>query len=426
MKKIGVVLLATAAALAAEVHTMTLGEAVDWALAANPDVIIARLDEQKAGEAVRVARDPFYPKVFVGTGLAYSSGFPLSMEGAAPSIVQAQGIASVLNQPQRHQLQATRVEADSASSDTEATRKEVALRTAELYLAAEFAARKASAAEAQAASLERVAEAIRLRVEQGRELPIETKRAELDLARARQRVESFQSDQAYSESSLAAVLGFEPGDQVRAAAADRPAVPLPASEDEAVKLALEDNPVLERLESSITAARLRVRAEDAAKLPRVNLIAQYSLLSRFNNYDRFFNDFQRHNGQIGVSVEVPLYAGPAVKARSAQAQADVLRLQAELNSSRNSVALEARREFQELRSADTAAEVAQLDLDLARENLSVVLAQMNEGRASLSDVEAARYMENEKWIAFYDSRQAVETARYRLLNRTGSLLVALQ
>jgi outer membrane protein len=62
-----IVLLALPAVLAAaEIRTMTLGEAVRLALGQNPDVILARLDEQKAAQAVHVARDPFIPKLAVG------------------------------------------------------------------------------------------------------------------------------------------------------------------------------------------------------------------------------------------------------------------------------------------------------------------------------------------------------------------------
>jgi len=53
---------------AAEVRTMTLGEAVRAALAQNPEIVLARLEEQQSALAVRVARDPFVPKVSVGAG----------------------------------------------------------------------------------------------------------------------------------------------------------------------------------------------------------------------------------------------------------------------------------------------------------------------------------------------------------------------
>ena len=36
------------------------------------------------------------------------------------------------------------------------------------------------------------------------------------------------------------------------------------------------------------------------RLPRADLVSQYGLFARFNNYDEFFRKFQRNNGQIGV------------------------------------------------------------------------------------------------------------------------------
>src|SRR4051794_7286944 len=62
----------------AEVHNMTLRQAVGRAIQQNPDVTLARLEEENARHAVGIARDPFSPKVDVGSGLAYSNGFPLS------------------------------------------------------------------------------------------------------------------------------------------------------------------------------------------------------------------------------------------------------------------------------------------------------------------------------------------------------------
>src|ERR1035441_8826875 len=70
----GIVTLACcAAALRAEVHTMNLRQAVERALQQNPEIAMARLDELKAQEAVRVQKDPFAPHVYFGSGLAYTN-----------------------------------------------------------------------------------------------------------------------------------------------------------------------------------------------------------------------------------------------------------------------------------------------------------------------------------------------------------------
>jgi outer membrane protein len=63
---------------------------------------------------------------------------------------------------------------------------------------------------------------------------------------------------------------------------------------------------------------------------------------------------------------------------------------------------------------------------VAREQLSVNLAQLQEGRILLSQVEESRIVESAKWIAFYDTQYAVERARWNLAKQTGDLLSALR
>src|SRR5687768_13381551 len=101
-------LLLLPALLHAEVRTMTLAEAIDTALRQNADIVIARLEEQKAAEQVRIARDPFTPRVIAGSGLAKTWGFPMSIEGSAPSVVQARVIQSLYNKPRSYEVAAAR------------------------------------------------------------------------------------------------------------------------------------------------------------------------------------------------------------------------------------------------------------------------------------------------------------------------------
>ena len=70
---------------------------------------------------------------------------------------------------------------------------------------------------------------------------------------------------------------------------------------------------------------------------------------------------------------------------------------------------------------DLAREVARLELKLAQENLQVVQAGFQEGRANLRDVERARLDENEKWVAYLDAGYDRQKAQLELLNITGDL-----
>jgi hypothetical protein len=50
---------------------------------------------------------------------------------------------------------------------------------------------------------------------------------------------------------------------------------------------------------------------------------------------------------------------------------------------------------------------------------------MQEGRATLRQVEEARVAENGKWMAFYDAQYTAERARWNLLRLSGDLLASL-
>lgn len=427
MEKLRLFLLlaSCAPAVYAEVHTMTLRQAVDRALEQNPDIALSRLDEQKAVQAVRLAKAPFSPTLAAGSGIAYTNGFPMSIEGAAPSIVQARARESILNRQQSLTAAAARETRRGAGISTEAKRDEIAFRTASLFLDAQRMARLADLARRQVESLQKIAQVIQARVAEGRELPIESKRAALNLARGRQRVEQLVDDQDTTERSMAVVLGFSADDQVRAVSEDLVTPPLPESEEAAIQSATNSSNELRRLQSAIAAKELEARAQRAARLPTVDLIAQWGLFAKFNNYAEYFRTFQRNNGEIGASITIPLWSGPSVSAAAAQAEADAARLRIEMSSARNRISLETRQTFQTLHKAQTDRDVARLDLDVARDQVSILLDQMNEGRATLQLVEQARFNEDEKWIAFYDAQYAAEKAAWDLLHHTGDLMAAL-
>lgn len=67
-----------------------------------------------------------------------------------------------------------------------------------------------------------------------------------------------------------------------------------------------------------------------------------------------------------------------------------------------------------------------MDLEVARESAAILLAQYDEGRASLSEMEQARFEENEKWIAYFDAQNTLERVKLDILRLTGSLIAALK
>lgn len=410
----------------AETYTLTLKQAVDRALAQNPDIVEARLDELKAEQGVRYAGSPFTPRLSVGSGAAWTNGFPLSIEGSAPAVFEARASQYLFNMPQRYTIRQAKESARGAGYASGEKSDEIAYRVASLYIDLDRAARLADSAKQQADSLAKVLEAVQARVEEGRELPITAQEANVNLLRARQRLVSIESDRDYAGHNLAATLGYSAGDVVQPAAEERPAPRIPDTEEAAVQEALGGSKEIKRLESNYAAKGLEIKSDRAQRLPRVDLVGQYALLSKINNYQEFFNHFERNNGEVGASIEVPVYAGSGVKALVQQAESDQMHISAEIQAARNRVMLDVHQSYLDIRKADAARDLAQADLDLARAQVSVLLAQMNEGRASLRQVEEARFNEDEKWIAFYDAQFNAERARLNVLRETGELRAAIQ
>jgi outer membrane protein TolC len=123
---------------------------------------------------------------------------------------------------------------------------------------------------------------------------------------------------------------------------------------------------------------------------------------------------------------MPLFIGSRISAEVAHTETEIARLRVQLTRARNQLSADLQGSLRDVKKAETAAEVARLDLDLAREQLSVNLAQMQEGRLSMRQVEEARIAENGKWIAFYDAQYAVEKARWNALRLTGELVGAIE
>lgn len=419
-------MLLSAISLFAETRTLTLKQAVDLALDQSPDLVLARLDELKANQAVRAARDPFIPKVYVGSGLAYTYGFPMSIDGSAPSIVQARGVASIYDKTKSLKLAEERENVRTAKVTVEGRREEVAERVALAYLEADRAARLARVAGKQVDALTQVLESIKAKVSEGRAIRLDEMRADLERERSRERARLLEGDARFAQTQLSLLVGGSADDRIEPNPELAPIQGMPESETAAVTQALESSNELKRLQSSLLAQGFNLQLQRAARLPKIELVAQYGLFAKFNNFDQYFNRFQRNNAQIGLSFQLPVLAGTAASAATATAQAESNRLRAELGRVRNRTSYATQRAYQAVTNAERGRELARLELELQRENVAVTLARQEGGRATLADVEQARFNEGERWIGYYDAQYQLERAKVALLRWSGALLVALR
>ncbi len=80
-------LLAILAVTRLSAEPLPLKRAVELALAHSSTAAAANADQQRVFASYREARSQYIPQFILGSGLGKSWGYPLSLEGSAPSIV---------------------------------------------------------------------------------------------------------------------------------------------------------------------------------------------------------------------------------------------------------------------------------------------------------------------------------------------------
>jgi outer membrane protein TolC len=262
-------------------------------------------------------------------------------------------------------------------------------------------------------------------VSEGAELPLELKRARVNLAMSEQRVNSNKLDTDYYEMMLAVALGYSATDRVKPVDSDLSTIGAPPSENEAADTAMRNNKELRQMQANILAKAMDIRSYKAARLPQVDLVAQYAFFAKYN-YEQYFQKFQHNNFQLGASVAIPILIGSASNGMAQEAYTDMQKLRVQMDQTRNRILTETRRSYQMWQNAQSMRDLARMQLDFAREELTVLLAQNGEGRIPVNRVEQARVEESNKSMVFYEADMQEVRAKLAILRQTGNLLSAIR
>jgi outer membrane protein len=398
---------------------LTLKRTVEMALVNSRDIRAAKMQANLAQQSANVARAEFLPNLYAGSGAAYTNGIPETPGGRAPAPFSAWYTQQVFNQPLRGQWREAEQQAKSQALALEEVRNLVIERTAGTYLELVKLRHDLELLKQQGASAQKIMDVTQERAGEGLELPIETTRAQLTLARIKQRILQSEGRQEELEAYLRNQTGLQPEQPIDVSPEELPAEAEQAGQD-LVAMALTNNPGLQQAEMDRQAKAHRLKGEKGGYWPTVQAVGIYSLLTRFNNYDQFFKTFQRNNVNIGVEVDIPIFSA-RTRAAIALAQSNFNAAQANVAQKRTELTAEVRRKTHRLREFDAAKEVARLELQLAQQNLGVLQAQFEEDRVNLREVERARLDESEKWMGYLDANLARQQAQLELLRTTGQL-----
>lgn len=418
------VTLVAGTALAEEPAKLALRQAVALAIQNSPDLALARVQYTVAEKTAGLERSNFLPNLYTGSGAAYTNGFPQTPGGAPPSPFNLSYVQTLLNPPLRGQFRAAQERAEIQRVEVDRTRDAVIAETVLAYLELAKARHSLELRRRQRQSAQKILDVSRERSSAGLELAIEVTRAKLSAARIEQRIAQLEGREEELEGKLHKLTGIPPGQPLEVEAEQLPLGP-EQPVYELIEIAMAQNPELQQAEHERRAREHRLRGERGGYWPSLDVVGQYAVFSRINNFDEFFRTFRRHNLNVGVEIRIPVFSSRTSAAVSlARSELNVAELQ--LRRKRTELEIEVRRLARRARELDAQREVARLELQLAQENLAVLQARFEEGRTSLRDLERARLEESDKWMAFLDADYDRQQAQLELLKTTGQLARVFQ
>src|SRR5712692_7094771 len=398
---------------------LTLKSAIGLALRNSKDIEVAKIQASLAERSSMITKAEFMPNLYAGSGAGYTYGIPETPGGRAPSVFNVSYTEQVLNEPLRGQAKELQEQVRSRKIALEDVKNDVIARTAMAYLELVKVRHSLELLRKEQESAEKILQVTQERQGEGYELPVEVTKAQLTKAQVAQRILRLEGREDELEVFLRYQLGLADSQEIQVTPEELPGEAEQAG-DNLVAMALTNNTGLQLAQSDVRAKEFRLKGEKRGHWPTLELVSVYSVLAKYNNYQQFFNAFQRNNFNAGVNVQVPIFSAH-VKAAVGLAQVNLDAARAVLGNKKSEVSAEVRQKTRRVREMDAAKEVARLELQLAQQNVSVLQAQFGEGKLNLREMEKARLNENEKWMAYLDANFQKQQAQLELLKTAGQL-----
>jgi outer membrane protein len=267
--------------------------------------------------------------------------------------------------------------------------------------------------------LETNLQASRDRFEVGDLTRTDVAQSEARLALARSNLDLAEGRLTSSEENYRRIIGDLP-DNLQ----PPPTLPtLPATPEQAVDIALANNPDLAIISARVRAAGLEVAIARAGRLPTVDAIGSGRYTNFLGSADDQFGGVGNRNSQgstgIGVQARVPIYQGGLVGARVRQAQAFQSQLLEQGIEFERSVVAETRAAFANYQAAQEAIESNQTAVAANTLALEGVRAEQTVGTRNVLDVLNAEQELLNSQVQLVTARRDAYVAGFALLNAMG-------
>ena len=373
------------------VMRLTLDQAVSLALKQNPTAQIAILTAAESVQDKNVARSALLPQAnlavsdtverinlqaFLGARIP---GFP---EHAGPFQVFSAGpafTAPVFDLTLFRRYQEARRTANAGKADSLSTREQVILLVVSQYIGTLRAVANVQASQSRVDLAQALYDQAADVQKEGVGTGIDTLRANVELQNEKQRLLEAQDDRDTSLFGLSRLLNLDPRQAIELADSlgffDTPQPEVVASID----TALNQRQEWKAMEERVKAAGLEKKASAESRLPKVDFTGNWAYLGGSST-----TGIPTYNYEAAVSV--PIFTGGRIHAEIVKADLEIQKLQQQEDDLRNQIALDVKTALINLDSARNQVTVANLGVQLSKEEVDQARDRFRAGVANNIEV----------------------------------------
>jgi outer membrane protein TolC len=409
------------AGIAGAQEPLAFRKAVELALSQSTQIALSNADETRAFQNYREAHNSYFPKAAIGSDVGYAYGFPLSLEGSAPTLFNVTAQSPVWNSAQRDFTRATKSDWLAAKSQGKDQRAQVIMDTALTYIELNKWESKLPILTSELSVAENIESNTAERVKEGIDKGVDRTKAELVMAEVRMHVTEAEGQVDVLRTRLSQLTGL-PASSIRTL---RDSIPTLKEEpksnsDSAVT---ETNAAIAASEQAALAKELRATGEHRMLYPAADFAAQYGLINTsLTNFEQFFvpHSFQPHNVTFGLVFRLP-FLDSSQRARAAAADADALRARKEVEQTKNTIALNTVKLQHNVQYLQAARHVADLRYQIAANDLDAANARAEAETATQRELQNAAINAAERTLERINADFEVERAEADLMRMRGEL-----
>jgi len=396
-------------------------EAIRLAVRNSPRVKAAENDLAKAQAGVSVARDMYIPSVNVGGGAGYSYGIMLTV----PTVFTVNAQSLVFSMQQRQYVRAAHSDVRAAELALDEVKQQAEEDAAITYLSLATAQQTAQALDEQYEVAMKLAAIMQDRLRANLESEIEVRKYQRGALQIKLRKMQAEDNADDLRAHLAELTGIAP-DELKLASQSIPLISAASANGFGSNATSVNTPGIEAAAASDEAKELRAKADrEYTWRPQVSFGANYGRVSPIENVGQYYNLNGIYNVySVGVAVQFPLL-DLVRRAAAKESRLDTERSQMDLASLRSDEIAGRRKLQRSLPELATKAELADVNYEIAQDELGDVEAQSQHATGgpmvTPKEVENAHIEERQKYVEMLDAKLQARKAQITWMRLTGRL-----